>query len=147
MLPGRGLKTAMIAVLAVAWTGGALVLGGDAVARVNALLVILLYGLAPWSAVNLIDYFVLRRGRYSLPDLFTPKGLYGAWGARGLIAYAAGFLASLPFFTAAGVYTAPLARRLGGVDVGWLVSLAVAGGVYMLLSAGFDREAEAARAG
>ncbi len=144
ILPGRGLKTAMIAALAAAWTASAIWLGGDAVNRVNALLVILLYGLAPWSAVNLIDYFFLRRGRYSLPDLFTPKGVYGAWGARGLIAYAAGFLASLPFFTAPGVYTAPLAARLGGVDVGWLVSLAVASAVYLAASARFSATDEAA---
>ena len=146
ILPGGPLKAGMIVALALAWTAAAVSFGGNAVTWVNALLVILLYGLAPWSAVNLIDYFLLRRGRYSLRDLFTPAGIYGAWGARGLVAYAAGFLASLPFFTAPGVYTAPLAARLGGVDVGWLVSLAVAGTAYLLLSRRFDAAAEADRA-
>ena len=102
---------------------------GDAVTWVNALLVVILYGLAPWSAVNLIDHYLLRRGRYSLRDQFTPHWVYGAWGARGLIAYGAGFAASLPFFTAANVYTAPLAARLGGVDLRWLVSLTVASAI------------------
>jgi NCS1 family nucleobase:cation symporter-1 len=143
-LPSRGFKAAMILGLAVAWTLVALLVGGDAVTWVNALLVVILYGLAPWSAVNLIDYFVLRRGRYSLRDLFTPQGVYGAWGARGLLAYATGFLASLPFFTAANVYTAPLAARLGGVDIGWVVSLTVASTTYCLLSLGFDAAEEAA---
>jgi NCS1 family nucleobase:cation symporter-1 len=145
ILPGKSLKAAMIAVLMLVWLTGSMSLGGDAVTWVNALLVILLYAIAPWTAVNLIDYFFLRRGRYSLRDLFTPTGIYGAWGARGLIAYAAGFAASLPFFTAPNVYTAPMAARLGGVDVGWLVSLAVAGATYLLVSLRFDRAAEAAR--
>jgi purine-cytosine permease-like protein len=126
----------MAGAIAVAWTVGAVAFGGDAVTWVNALLVILLYGLAPWTAVNLIDYFILRRGQYVLADLFTPHGQYGAWGARGLTAYALGFAASLPFFVAPNVYVAPLARRLGGVDIGWLVSLAVSAGVYLALSRG-----------
>ena len=146
IVPGPGLKAAGVAGLFLLWTGAALTLGGDAVTWVNALLVVLLYALAPWTAVNLVDYFVLRRGRYALLDLFTPKGVYGAWGARGLLAYAVGFLASLPFFVAPNVYVAPLARRLGGVDIGWLVSLAGAGGAYLLLSLRFDAEAEAGRA-
>ena len=143
-LPSRGFKATVIVGLAAVWTLIALLAGGDAVTWVNALLVVILYGLAPWSAVNLIDYFVLRRGRYSLRDLFTPRGVYGAWGVRGLTAYGAGFLASLPFFTAANVYTAPMAARLGGVDIGWLVSLAVASTTYFLLSLRFDAAGEAA---
>ncbi len=143
-LPSRRFKAAMVAGLAILWTTIALLAGGEAVTWVNALLVVILYGLAPWSAVNLIDYFLLRRGRYSLRDLFTPRGVYGAWGARGLIAYGAGFAASLPFFTAANVYTAPLAARLGGVDIGWLVSLAVASVTYGLVSLRFDAAVEAA---
>jgi purine-cytosine permease-like protein len=145
IVPGPRLKAAIVIALTLGWTAGAVSFGGNAVTWVNALLVVLLYGVAPWSAVNLIDYFYLRRGRYAVPALFTPDGLYGAWGARGLIAYAAGFLASLPFFTAPNVYTAPLAQRLGGVDVGWLVSLGVAGATYLWLSRRFDPEAEAAR--
>ncbi len=145
-LPGPRTKASLVIALAAAWTWGALTLGGNAVTWVNAVLVGLLYGLAPWSAVNLIDFFVLRRGRYALMDLFTPRGVYGAWGARGLAAYFLGFAASLPFFVAPGLYVAPLARRLGGVDIGWLVSLAVSGVAYLIVSARFDAEAEAAAA-
>jgi nucleobase:cation symporter-1, NCS1 family len=145
IVPGRTAKAAMILALALAWAAGALAVRGDAVTWVNALLVVLLYGLAPWSAINLIDYFILRRGRYSIAALFNPAGLYGRWSTRGLTAYAAGFLASLPFFTAPNVYSAPLARALGGVDIGWLVSLAVSGAVYLALSRRFDPAVEAAQ--
>ena len=83
--------------------------GGNAITYVNGMLVMMLYFLMPWTAVNLIDYFFLRRGRYSIPDLFQPDGLYGSWGIRGLVAYAVGFLVSVPFFVVPNVYTGPIA--------------------------------------
>jgi NCS1 family nucleobase:cation symporter-1 len=77
----------------------------------------------------------LRRGRYSIPDLFEPHGIYGSWNARGLLAYAVGFGLSIPFFVVPDVYTGPVARRLGGVDIGWLVSAVAASLTYL---AGFS---------
>jgi len=71
-----------------------------------------------------------------------PKGIYGAWGTRGLAAYLIGFVATMPFFVLPDVYTGPAARVLGGVDVGWLVGLAVSGGAYFLLSRSLNLSAE-----
>jgi nucleobase:cation symporter-1, NCS1 family len=111
------------------------------------MLVMMLYFLMPWTAVNLIDYFWLRRGRYSIRDLFSPTGIYGAWGIRGLIAYAIGFIASIPFFVVPNVYTGGLAARLGGVDMGWLVSLLASSIAYLGLSCKFDAGSEFAKIG
>jgi purine-cytosine permease-like protein len=141
--PSRGARIWVVAALTLGWTLAAILFGGDAVTYLNATLVVLLYFLAPWTAVNLVDYFFVRKGRYSIPDLFSPKGVYGAWGARGLVAYAAGFLASLPFFVVPNVYTGPIAARLGGVDFGWLVGLVVASAVYLFVSRDFDPAKEA----
>ncbi len=142
--PTQALRIGCIAAITLLWIGVAVSFGGDAITYVNAMLVLMLYCLMPWTAVNLIDYFWLRRGRYSIPDLFSPTGLYGAWGGRGLAAYACGILASVPFFVVPNVYTGPLAARLGGVDVGWLVSLAAASIVYLGLSRNFDQAKETA---
>jgi purine-cytosine permease-like protein len=106
------------------------------------MLVIMLYLLMPWTAVNLVDYFFMRRGRYSIVDLFRVDGIYGAWGTRGLVAYAVGFVASIPFFVIPGVYTGMLAARMGGVDFGWLISGFAAAATYVLLSRRFDAGAE-----
>jgi len=48
---------------------------------INALydsLSIMLYLLVPWTAVNLMDYFFVRKGHYAITDFFTPNGIYGA---------------------------------------------------------------------
>jgi len=144
VVSNQPLRIGFIAAITLLWVVTAMACGGDAIVYVNAMLVLMLYFLMPWTAVNLIDYFWLRRGRYSIRDLFAPNGIYGAWGGRGLIAYAIGILASIPFFVVPNVYTGPIAARLGGVDVGWLVSLGAASIAYLALSWNFDAAAETA---
>jgi nucleobase:cation symporter-1, NCS1 family len=115
----------------------------DAIALLFAALTVMLYLLVPWTAINLVDYFFVRHGRYAITQLFTPRGIYGAWGARGLTAYIVGFAATLPFFVLPDTYTGPAARLLGGVDLGWFVGLIVSGAVYLWLSRSFDAAREA----
>jgi NCS1 family nucleobase:cation symporter-1 len=140
--PTRRLRVAVILAITAFWVALALSFGTRVVTYVNGMLVIMLYFLMPWTAVNLIDYFLLRKGRYSILDLFRPHGIYGAWNARGLCAYAIGLMVSVPFFVVPDVYTGPLAARLGGVDFGWLISAAAAAATYLLLSRGFDARSE-----
>jgi purine-cytosine permease-like protein len=132
--PTRRLRVVVILGVTAAWAAVAVCYGGDAISYVNGVLAIMLYFLIPWTAVNLIDYFFLRKGRYSIADFSTPHGIYGAWGVRGLAAYAAGFLASIPFFVVPGLYTGPLAARIGGSDIGWLVSLVATSLAYVALN-------------
>ena len=46
-------------------------------------LLLILYLFIPWTAVNLIDYYVVRRGHYAVEEIFKPHGIYGRWGWRG----------------------------------------------------------------
>jgi nucleobase:cation symporter-1, NCS1 family len=140
--PNPRLRIASILAVAACWIAISFAITANAIALLFATLTIMLYLLVPWTSVNLADYFFVRRGRYAITHLFMPNGIYGAWGTRGLIAYALGFLATLPFFVLPDVYTGPAARALGGVDVGWLVGLAVSGGTYLLLCRSLDVSAE-----
>jgi len=142
--PTRSLRVVVILAMTAMWIVVAILLSGDAITYVNGMLVMMLYFLMPWTAVNLVDYFFVRRGRYSLLDLFQAHGIYGAWGARGLIAYAVGFIVSIPFFVVPGVYTGVLAARLSGVDFGWLISGLAAAATYLLLSRQFNAATEEA---
>ncbi|MNF33869.1 Permease for cytosine/purine, uracil, thiamine, allantoin [compost metagenome] len=121
---------------------------GNGISILNTFLVLMLYFLVPWTAVNLVDYFFVRKGRYAIPHFFTPKGLYGAWQVRGILAYVVGFICMIPFFfifdAAAGkeVFVGPMARLLDGVDIAWLVGLLVSGLTYFILSRSLDLESE-----
>jgi purine-cytosine permease-like protein len=136
--PTPQLRIMAIMAVAAGWIAVTFAITENAIALLFATLTIMLYLLVPWTSVNLADYFFVRRGRYAITQLFMPHGIYGAWGTRGLIAYALGFIASMPFFVVPDMYTGPAARALGGVDVGWLVGLGVAGGAYLLLSRSLD---------
>lgn len=107
----------------------------------NVLLTLILYLLIPWSAINLVDYYFVRHGRYSVIEIFNPGGLYGRWAWRGLVAYLIGFLAMTPFF-ALPFYVGAGARALGGIDISFVFGMAVSALVYYLLSRSMDRNAE-----
>jgi nucleobase:cation symporter-1, NCS1 family len=136
--PTPRLRVVTILALLVVWVPISLSVSANAIAVLSAGLTIMLYMLAPWTSINLADYFFVRRGRYAITHFFMPHGVYGAWGRRGLTAYIVGFISALPFLALPDIYMAPIARALGGIDVGWLVSLAVSGVVYLWLSRSFD---------
>lgn len=142
--PTAGLRVAAIVVLALIWLSLSFIVSVDSIALVFAVLTMMLYLLVPWTAVNLVDYFFVRRGRYAITQLFRPHGIYGAWSARGLAAYGIGFTSMLPFFVLPEYYMGPAARALGGVDLGWLVGLVVSASVYLWLCRAFDPAREAA---
>ncbi len=145
--PDRNMRILTILVLAVIWAGVAIALGVDAIGALFSSLVVMLYLLVPWTAVNLVDYFLVRRGRYAITDLFTPSGIYGSWGRRGLVAYAIGLISMLPFIVIPAGLTdkaiqGPLASYLGGADVSAFVGLIASAAVYFLLTRSLDLAAE-----
>jgi len=84
--------------------------------------------LIPWSAINLVDYYWIRHGRYVAAELFTPDGQYGRYNWPGLTAYALGCFCQVPFISQE-FYTGSIAARLG-FDVAWVVGLIVPGAVF-----------------
>jgi purine-cytosine permease-like protein len=63
-----------------------------------------------------------------------------------LSAYAAGFVAMVPFFSVNGLYIGPVAAALGGADIAMLVGLPVSTVVYLWACRSLDVEADRRRA-
>ena len=103
------------------------------VANLAGFLDVLLLIFAPWSAVNLTDFYLLRHGDFHVPSFFDPGGRYGRLAWRGLASYAAGLLAEVPFISQA-YYTGPLVKDLGGADISYAVGFAVSGVVYLAVT-------------
>ncbi len=93
----------------------------------------LLYLLIPWTAINLTDYYLVRRGNYAIDELFEVRGRYGAanWGALAIFVVTVGI--ELPFMDSS-VYVGPVAKSLGGGDIAWLVGLAFAIPTYYFVA-------------
>lgn len=140
--PTRRIRVVTVLVLFFAvWSIAQLVGADDFNVFYGNVLIFLAYLFTPWTAVNLVDYFLIRRGHYVIAEIFRPRGIYGRWGWRGILAYGVALLAMTPFMVSAP-YTGPVAVALGGVDCSIFVGLPVAGAVYWLACRNLDLAAE-----
>ena len=132
-------------------TALALVSSRNFVEEFSEFLAVLLYLFTPWTAINLADFYLIRKGHYSVREIFNPRGMYGRWNWRGLWAYGIGFIAMIPFFST-DHYKGPVAKALGGADIAMLIGLPVSALVYIAACRSLDvaadrRRAQAADAG
>jgi len=144
MAPTLTIRAILIGVITLFWVAATLAAGENAINALMLLLTLLLYLLVPWTAVNLVDYFFVRRGHYAIKELFRADGIYGNWGWRGLLAYTLGWVVIVPFAALPGIYVGPLARKMHGIDIAWLVSIVTAGLFYYFASRSFSPESELA---
>ncbi|MFF4485942.1 purine-cytosine permease family protein [Streptomyces sp. NPDC001544] len=121
---------------------GALAATSNFLSNFENFLLLVLYLFIPWTAVNLMDYYVVRRGHYAVAEIFNPHGIYGRWGWHGIIAYLVGFAAMVPFFSVGTLYVGPVAKALDGGDISLFVGLPVSAVLYWLLTRSIDVEAE-----
>ena len=94
---------------------------------------VLLFFFVPWSVINLIDFYIVKKGRYDVKSLFTPKGIYGGWRWTAIIPYLIALAAQVPFLDQT-LYTGPMVKVLGGADISWIVGWVVAGVAYLISS-------------
>jgi len=92
---------------------------------------VLLFFFVPWSVINLVDFYIVKKGHYDVRSFFTPKGIYGGWRLTALIPYVLALAAQVPFIDQT-LYVGPLVKPLGGADISWLVGFVVAGALYLL---------------
>lgn len=98
--------------------------------NVSAFIAILGYFMVPWTAINLVDFYLVRKERYSIPDIFNPVGRYAGIDWRAMSAYLIAIAVSVPFMSTE-MYAGPFVEPLGGMDIAWLVSLVVAAVLYL----------------
>jgi NCS1 family nucleobase:cation symporter-1 len=132
--PGPKARTLMALLLFGLSLLGA-VLGKEAfLVNYEHFILLLLYVLVPWTAINLVDYYLLRHGVYDVASFFRQDGgVYGRINVPAVTCYVFGILVQLPFIDCA-LYTGPVARALGGIDLSWIVGLAVTSPAYYYLA-------------
>ena len=99
----------------------------------SAFILFLLAFFTPWSAINLVDFYLISKERYDVPALSNPNGRYGRWNLRGILVYAFGVVVQLPFI-ATSFYTGPLVEHLGGTDISWIIGLTLPALVYYFVA-------------
>jgi NCS1 family nucleobase:cation symporter-1 len=90
----------------------------------------MIYLLVPWSAINLADYYLVRRGRYNIKALYDSRSEYGTYRWKTIAVYCVGIAVQAPFMELS-FYTGPIAHGLGA-DIAWLPGLLVPGWLYIV---------------
>ncbi|HEY4465691.1 MAG TPA: cytosine permease [Streptosporangiaceae bacterium] len=140
--PTLSVRVITVGLTAVLSVIGALAATKNFLGNFNNFLLLILYLFIPWTAVNLVDYYIVRRGHYAIAEIFNPHGMYGRWGWRGILAYLVGFGAMTPFFSVGTLYEGPAAKALSGADISFFIGLPVAAILYYVLSRSIDVAAE-----
>jgi nucleobase:cation symporter-1, NCS1 family len=129
---GTGTKLATLFILA----GLAFLIGQSAQGHLQQflgdVLNVLIYLITPWSAINLADYYLVRKGRYRTEDMYRVDGLYGAFQWKTILVYFLGVAAQAPF-AQTSLFTGPIAAELG-VDVAWIAGLVVPAVLYIAIA-------------
>ncbi|MNO46078.1 Permease for cytosine/purine, uracil, thiamine, allantoin [compost metagenome] len=94
------------------------------------MVLVLLVVLVPWTAINLIDFYVIHKGDYDIQSIFkVDGGIYGRYNPQALIAYAVGIVVQIPFMNTP-LYVGPISEHINGADLSWVVGLLVTSPLY-----------------
>ncbi|TQL68027.1 NCS1 family nucleobase:cation symporter-1 [Nocardioides albertanoniae] len=126
-------RVVYIALISAVALAIALAASDNFIASFTDFLLFLLYFMTPWSAINLVDYYWVRKEQYDVDALFDPDGVYGRVNKSAMIAYVLGVLIQIPFINSS-FYVGPIADWMGGAEISWILGLVVAGGLYYALS-------------
>jgi nucleobase:cation symporter-1, NCS1 family len=129
---GRIARIVTTTVLAIVGTLIAIKASSNFMTDLSNFLVFTLYLLVPWTAINLTDFYLIRRGRYDIPELFKVNGRYGKVNWYAILVYALAVGVQFPFMNDTAVYVGPVSKSLGGADISWLVGFVFAAVVYYL---------------
>ena len=91
---------------------------------------VLLFFFVPWSAINLVDYYLVKHGRYDVQSFFKPDGIYGEFQWWACLCYVITLAVQVPFLDQL-FYVGPLVKPLGGADISWIVGFGVASLLYL----------------
>ncbi|GER86589.1 cytosine permease [Dictyobacter vulcani] len=93
-------------------------------------LLLIAYWLGPWCIILILEHFVFRKGNYNIDDWNTRSKLPVGWAA-----IASMFLGLIGVWLGASQYlfTGPIARSLGGMDIGFELGVVIAAVAYLIL--------------
>ena len=95
--------------------------------------------LGPIAGILIVDYWILRRARLEVADLYEPHGAYayrGGWNPAALAAFALGVAPNVPGFLQAAapkVFTGIAPVWADIYAYAWFVGVGIAGAAYWVL--------------
>ena len=132
--PSIKVRVALATVILIGCGIVALSASADFISQFIGLILALLLVLVPWASINLIDFYLIKKGNYDIASIFSADGgIYGRFNSHAIIAYACGILVQLPFANTA-LYVGPYANLVEGADLSWVFGLLVTCPLYYCLA-------------
>jgi nucleobase:cation symporter-1, NCS1 family len=131
-LPGAVARGVLTVVIYVAAVVPAIVSQDNFLVSYSNFILLLMYVLVPWTAINLVDFYLVRHGNYDVAQFFRGDGgIYGRFDWVSIGCYLIGIALEVPFVNTT-MYEGPVAKALNGVDISWIICLIVIGPLYYL---------------
>jgi nucleobase:cation symporter-1, NCS1 family len=129
-LPGAVARAAATVVIYVAAVVPAIVSQDNFLVSYSNFILLLMYVLVPWTAINLVDFYLVRHGNYDVTQFFRGDGgIYGRFDWVSVGCYLVGIAIEVPFVNTT-MFEGPIAKGLNGVDISWIICLIVIGPLY-----------------
>jgi NCS1 family nucleobase:cation symporter-1 len=125
-------RVGFILVSAIIGTIVAIAATSSFLASFQNFILFLAYFMIPWTAINLTDFYFVRKEKYDMDSIFRADGIYGRFNMRTIATYVIAVLVEIPFMSTT-FYTGPMVKHLGGADISWIFGLIVAAGLYYIL--------------
>jgi NCS1 family nucleobase:cation symporter-1 len=131
-LPGAVTRAVLTVVIYIAAVVPAIVSQNNFLVNYSNFILLLLYVLVPWTAINLVDFYLVRHGNYDVSQFFRGDGgIYGRFDWVSIGCYLVGIAIEVPFVNTT-LFEGPAAKALNGADISWIVCLIVIAPAYYL---------------
>ncbi|MDN7355437.1 purine-cytosine permease family protein [Acetobacter senegalensis] len=95
---------------------------------------ILMMIMIPWTAINLVDYYLIHHAKYDVNAFFKKDGgIYGRINKTAFLCFFLSLILQFPFLVTPA-YVGPIACHLHSVDISWLIGLGTTSTLYYIVS-------------
>jgi NCS1 family nucleobase:cation symporter-1 len=125
----RKTKFVVMGLSAVAATAIAIATQYDFNAYFADILIAQVYFLVPWSSINLADFYLVKKGKYVVEDMYNVNGIYGKYNISTMVIFLIGVASTIPFMDMS-FYHSYFAKVIGA-DMSWIPALIVPAALYV----------------
>jgi trigonelline permease len=142
-VPGRNVRIVTSGVLLIASTMTALWASSNFLALFLTAIFAMRIVLAPWIAINLVDFYLINDRHYQVSEIIgSTGGAYGRFNMKALVIYVFGIAVQVPFMEES-FFHGPWANLAGGADISWMVGLIATALAYYIFAVKHDLRAPA----
>src|SRR5699024_11078743 len=86
----------------------------------------------PWSVINLVDFYILKRKNYTHKDFHQKNGAFGKLNYTGISIYLIVILVQIPFINTE-IYQVILYKQINGLDIACITG-SISSFIYYVIS-------------